>query len=175
MALANLRSGRSLHLSPALSLALIPGREPALDSAPAKAMPGGFPAAVADALCGDASDAGRRSLVPGRVASIPDRSAFRPGWSPVGHGRSTGRGSSPGFKACVPVVRGRVRAALGADPRVARRASRRALPSCDWRALGQFLPWLLLLATAFFSAPEAPQDQAAICQRHNGEAACRVW
>lgn len=32
-----------------------------------------------------------------------------------------------------------------------------------------------LLATAFALAPETPQDQAAICQRHNGPAACRVW
>ena len=33
----------------------------------------------------------------------------------------------------------------------------------------------LLLAVALWMAPEAPQDQAAICQRHNGVAACRVW
>jgi hypothetical protein len=33
----------------------------------------------------------------------------------------------------------------------------------------------LLLALALGMAPEAPQDQAAICQRHNGVAACRVW
>jgi hypothetical protein len=32
-----------------------------------------------------------------------------------------------------------------------------------------------LLTTALWIAPEAPQDQAAICQRHNGVAACRVW
>ena len=32
-----------------------------------------------------------------------------------------------------------------------------------------------LLAAALWLAPEAPQDQAAICQRHNGVAACRVW
>jgi hypothetical protein len=32
-----------------------------------------------------------------------------------------------------------------------------------------------LLVTAFALAPETPQDQAAICQRHNGPAACRVW
>jgi hypothetical protein len=33
----------------------------------------------------------------------------------------------------------------------------------------------MLLAAALLMAPEAPQDQAAICQRHNGVAACRVW
>jgi hypothetical protein len=32
-----------------------------------------------------------------------------------------------------------------------------------------------LLVAALALAPEAPQDQAAICQRHNGPAACRVW
>jgi hypothetical protein len=32
-----------------------------------------------------------------------------------------------------------------------------------------------VLAAALWMAPEAPQDQAAICQRHNGAAACRVW
>ena len=39
----------------------------------------------------------------------------------------------------------------------------------------QVLPLTLLLAGAFCWAPEAPEDQAAICQRHNGEVACRVW
>jgi hypothetical protein len=33
----------------------------------------------------------------------------------------------------------------------------------------------LLLGVAAVAAPEAPQDQAAICQRHNGPVACRVW
>jgi hypothetical protein len=32
----------------------------------------------------------------------------------------------------------------------------------------------LLLAAALV-APERPADQEAICQRHNGAAACRVW
>ena len=32
-----------------------------------------------------------------------------------------------------------------------------------------------VLAAALWMAPESPQDQAAICQRHNGAAACRVW
>ncbi|MCP9927131.1 serine protease inhibitor [Cyanobium sp. CH-040] len=32
---------------------------------------------------------------------------------------------------------------------------------------------LVLLAALL--APEQPQDQAAICQRHNGSVACRVW
>jgi len=33
---------------------------------------------------------------------------------------------------------------------------------------------LLTLAAAVV-APERPQDQEAICQRHNGVDACRVW
>lgn len=33
----------------------------------------------------------------------------------------------------------------------------------------------LLLLAATVVAPERPQDQEAICQRHNGVDACRVW
>ena len=32
-----------------------------------------------------------------------------------------------------------------------------------------------LLLAALLLAPEQPQAQADICQRHNGAAACRVW
>lgn len=51
-----------------------------------------------------------------------------------------------------------------------------AVPRRPRRRLGlpvALLALLLLLATLL--APEAPQDQAAICQRHNGAVACRVW
>jgi UDP-GlcNAc:undecaprenyl-phosphate GlcNAc-1-phosphate transferase len=34
---------------------------------------------------------------------------------------------------------------------------------------------LVLFGAAVLVAPEHPQDQAAICQRHNGADACRVW
>lgn len=34
---------------------------------------------------------------------------------------------------------------------------------------------LVLLLTAAVTAPEGAADQAAICQRHNGVEACRVW
>lgn len=34
---------------------------------------------------------------------------------------------------------------------------------------------LALLLTAAVMAPEGAADQAAICQRHNGVDACRVW
>ena len=33
----------------------------------------------------------------------------------------------------------------------------------------------VLLCVALLVAPEQPRDQEAICQRHNGVAACRVW
>lgn len=33
----------------------------------------------------------------------------------------------------------------------------------------------VLCLMAMLVAPEQPQDQEAICQRHNGAAACRVW
>jgi hypothetical protein len=33
----------------------------------------------------------------------------------------------------------------------------------------------LLLGLAVLVAPERPADQEAICHRHNGVAACRVW
>lgn len=39
-------------------------------------------------------------------------------------------------------------------------------------------PWALaavLLLLALLVAPEQPRFQEAICQRHNGVAACRVW
>ncbi|MBM5826968.1 MAG: hypothetical protein FJ050_02765 [Cyanobacteria bacterium M_surface_7_m2_040] len=34
---------------------------------------------------------------------------------------------------------------------------------------------VVLSLAAVLIAPEQPHDQAAICQRHNGAAACRVW
>jgi hypothetical protein len=52
------------------------------------------------------------------------------------------------------------------------------LPARRLRRSGGLVPALVcggLLAAALWMAPEAPQDQAAICQRHNGMAACRVW
>jgi hypothetical protein len=34
---------------------------------------------------------------------------------------------------------------------------------------------LVLVLLAVLVAPERPLDQAAICQRHAGPVACRVW
>lgn len=33
----------------------------------------------------------------------------------------------------------------------------------------------VLVAAAMLVAPERPHDQEAICHRHRGEVACRVW
>jgi hypothetical protein len=43
------------------------------------------------------------------------------------------------------------------------------------RLAGPALLVLTLLTLASVVAPEDPIAQEAICQRHNGEAACRVW
>jgi len=44
------------------------------------------------------------------------------------------------------------------------------------RAGTLWLPVLLVsLSLVALLAPEQPQAQADICQRHNGAAACRVW
>lgn len=43
---------------------------------------------------------------------------------------------------------------------------------------GSAVPFLLasvLVAVALLLAPERPHDQEAICHRHSGEVACRVW
>ncbi|HHG2223369.1 MULTISPECIES: hypothetical protein [unclassified Synechococcus] len=39
------------------------------------------------------------------------------------------------------------------------------------------LPLLVvaLVLTAALVAPEQPEQLAAVCERHNGPAACRVW
>jgi hypothetical protein len=44
------------------------------------------------------------------------------------------------------------------------------------RSLGA-LPWLVvaLVLMAALVAPEQPEQLAALCERHNGPAACRVW
>jgi hypothetical protein len=55
--------------------------------------------------------------------------------------------------------------------------SRRVLPSVLAKDGGH---WPLVVAlglvlSAFLLAPEQPQELAAICERHNGISACRVW
>jgi hypothetical protein len=64
------------------------------------------------------------------------------------------------------------------------RSTRRTAPSCRGpvarrmarrHALMPAALAALLLLAAVVMAPEQPQDQEAICQRHNGVDACRVW
>jgi hypothetical protein len=73
--------------------------------------------------------------------------------------------AGPALRDCPlgPVTR------LGEPQRITARRPRRSGGLAPALALG------MLLAAALWMAPEAPQDQAAICQRHNGVAACRVW
>ncbi|MBM5804172.1 MAG: serine protease inhibitor [Cyanobacteria bacterium K_DeepCast_35m_m2_155] len=75
-------------------------------------------------------------------------------------------------------------AAFPADTRLARARRRDAVhPAGAAQGLPQGLgpAWapallaVLLASAAVLLAPEQPHDQAAICQRHNGAAACRVW
>ena len=78
--------------------------------------------------------------------------------------------SRPPVLRSVPMRLAKVPTQLGARPALM------AAPATP-QPLG--LPTLLavglLLLTAATLAPERPQDQAAICQRHNGPVACRVW
>lgn len=70
-------------------------------------------------------------------------------------------------------------AGLVAARRSARPPRVRALPlrprSLGWRPSRPVLAIGLLVGLALWLAPEAPQTQAAICQRYNGPVACRVW
>jgi hypothetical protein len=53
-----------------------------------------------------------------------------------------------------------------------RRRNRRAISGSPASPL---LLAAVLCLMAVLVAPEQPQDQEAICHRHNGAAACRVW
>lgn len=56
-----------------------------------------------------------------------------------------------------------------------RRAARQALRATELRCGAPLALAAVLLLLALLLAPEQPGDQEAICQRHNGVAACRVW
>jgi hypothetical protein len=65
--------------------------------------------------------------------------------------------------------------AVSAQAPSSRRASKDGFKAAD---LGSGAPLALaavLLLLALLAAPEQPRHQEAICQRHNGVAACRVW
>jgi hypothetical protein len=87
-------------------------------------------------------------------------------------------------------------AAMGPRPLASSRPARRRLPCWSPPAGGRLglkrrppgtlalgagdgpvsaLVVALLILVALLLAPERPRDQEAICQRHNGVAACRVW
>ncbi len=84
----------------------------------------------------------------------------------------------PGFPA--PGLAARALATPGAAPAAAagchlRPSLSRSRLQGSWGGWSPLVLVAALLVMAFALAPEAPQDQAAICQRHNGPAACRVW
>lgn len=90
-------------------------------------------------------------------------------WS--GHGpRSVAMPPRPPAQRSAPMPSAKV------GPQLAARRVRMG-PTSQPQGLG--LPTLLavglLVLVAATLAPERPQDQAAICQRHNGPVACRVW
>ncbi len=51
----------------------------------------------------------------------------------------------------------------------------RRAPARRQRALAPLLLAVGLMLGAVVLAPEQPLDQEAICHRHNGVEACRVW
>lgn len=91
-----------------------------------------------------------------------------PAWSPQGRPEGSGHSPRPGAgpaKASPQRVvrRGRHSVPPGAV------AILPAIPSLSLVLAG------VLVLLAVLTAPERPLDQAAICQRHAGPEACRVW
>ncbi|MDM7959247.1 MAG: hypothetical protein QUV04_05740 [Synechococcus sp. WH 8007] len=54
------------------------------------------------------------------------------------------------------------------------RPRRRPRVGVERRLVG-FSALALMLVSALLLAPDQPEAQAEICQRHNGAAACRIW
>lgn len=54
-------------------------------------------------------------------------------------------------------------------------ARHRRVTAAAWSPAVPLLLTAALVLMAVLVAPERPGDQEAICQRHNGVAACRVW
>jgi len=88
---------------------------------------------------------------------------------------------SPQRPACGPGGSSRPASLLGASlPRRVGRGLRAVAPAVTVapEAAMPIVPLVLvavLVLLAVLVAPERPRDQAAICQRHAGAAACRVW
>ncbi|WP_415399237.1 hypothetical protein [Synechococcus sp. W4D4] len=64
------------------------------------------------------------------------------------------------------------RAPVRARPR--RRPQRLGIAGLERRLIGLSALAAMVFA-ALLLAPDQPQAQAEICQRHNGAAACRIW
>jgi hypothetical protein len=85
------------------------------------------------------------------------------------------------FTASPPCARSSsLSAALPAGDRLRRTVTRRreGAAAAALARPGTAVPLLVavgLVLGAVLLAPEQPFDQEAICQRHNGVAACRVW
>jgi hypothetical protein len=78
--------------------------------------------------------------------------------------------------AAVPPLRLRVVEGGAVRPRRPARPRRAAAGGRHGGAVGVPLALAgLLFGVAVLVAPEQPVAQEAICHRHNGEAACRVW
>jgi hypothetical protein len=98
--------------------------------------------------------------------------------------RAPQRRPSPRCLSCAPdsasiAVSRRLAAAMPAAKVLHQRSHQ---PAAGVAALAARPPGLVtalavgaLVMLAALLAPEQPQDQAAICQRHNGSVACRVW
>ncbi|MEI7952905.1 MAG: serine protease inhibitor [Synechococcaceae cyanobacterium ELA182] len=56
-----------------------------------------------------------------------------------------------------------------------RRVSRDGFSAAELGTRAPLALAAVLLLLALLAAPEQPRHQEAICQRHNGVAACRVW
>ena len=78
-----------------------------------------------------------------------------------------------GFTRPASVLDAAIPQRVGRDLRAARPASVEA-PESAMPTLPLLLVGVLVLL-AVLVAPERPRDQAAICQRHAGPVACRVW
>ena len=107
--------------------------------------------------------AGRRST--GR------RSPVSPGPSPAPAVMLlAGAGAASGLPGSSRLI-----AAAGARIPSRRRASIGRFSGAEARVGVPLALAAVLLGVALLVAPEQPRDQEAICQRHNGVAACRVW
>ncbi len=78
--------------------------------------------------------------------------------------------------SCLSTAHGRVPVAAPIAPPPVRRhlgqPPRALVAETSTTAIGLAL---VLMLVAALVAPEQPGEQASICQRHNGVAACRVW